>query len=436
MRLCARGGGDSSHAASDCVGRGKCWQVGRAISTRSELLMSGEKSMPTRELLHLGAEVAVMVVGEAVVCGGLEKRRGKCVGRAIGSVQATCLVPPLDTVFGAHQGGGAGSWQRWEEETSGKKTHSETCSAHAQSSRATRSARLRQRFLPSTSDKNNHRVALCSGQEMAWYGAPICVSCLDDRYPWVLLVKTVLLFVVCFSHQLTSTRSPTSSSHTRSSTSARHCLLRLEASARRRLAALNRPSNVDHDEAATSFPICVLERAVALTDELLVMHSSRRLVARAHTVSRDRMEKDKEQQRLQFNSVVENDDERRRPECNNGTISGEEIEDLDSGSFCGDRSQTGEVFKNVLSQSEYFKNQAKKTMSKNVLVTMVTKPGSVFLIPEIVERLRHCERKVNGVEDAVFVLSRDELETFLKKYSDGGILSDDGKVCMPNLQLI
>ena len=145
-------------------------------------------------------------------------------------------------------------------------------------------------------------------------------------------------------------------------------------------------------------------------------------------ISKDRMEKDKEQQRLQFNSAVENDDERRRPECSNGTISGEEIEDLDPGSFCGDRSQTGEVFKDVLSQSEYFKNQAKKTMSKNVLITMVTKPGSVFLIPEIVERLRHCEGIVDGVEDAVFVLSREELETFLKKYSDGGILSDDSKV--------
>ena len=99
MRLCARGGGDSSHAASDCVGRGKCWQVGRAISTRSELLMSGEKSMPTRELLHLGAEVAVMVVGEAVVCCGLEKRRGKCVGRPVGLVRATCLAPLFDTVL-------------------------------------------------------------------------------------------------------------------------------------------------------------------------------------------------------------------------------------------------------------------------------------------------------------------------------------------------
>lgn len=28
--------------------------------------MSGEKSMPTRELLHLGAEVALQVAGEAV----------------------------------------------------------------------------------------------------------------------------------------------------------------------------------------------------------------------------------------------------------------------------------------------------------------------------------------------------------------------------------
>ena len=123
------------------------------------------------------------------------------------------------------------------------------------------------------------------------------------------------------------------------------------------------------------------------------MHASRRLSARAHAVSKDRMEKDKEQQRLQFNSAVENDDERRRPECSNGKISGEEIEDLDPGSCCGDRSQTGEVFKDVLSQSEYFKNQAEKTMSKNVLITIVTKPGSVFLIPEIVERSAPLRKK-------------------------------------------
>ena len=257
--------------------------------------------------------------------------------------------------------------------------------------------------------------------------APIFVSCLDDRHPCVLLVA-VPLFVVCFSHQLLSARSPASSSRTRSSTSARHCLLRLEASARRLAGGCQSawPSNVDHDEAETLFLIFVPERAVALTVELLVMYASRRLMARAYAVSKDRTEKDKEQQRLQFNSAVKNDDERRRPECSNGKISGEEIEDLDPGSFCGDRRQTGEVFKDVLSQSEYFKNQAKKTMSKKVLVTMVTKPGSVFLIPEIVQRLRHCEGIVDGVEDAVFVLSREELETFLKKYSDGGILSDDG----------
>ena len=58
-KLCARGDGDSSHAASGCVGWERYWrQAGRAIATRSGLLMSDEKSMPTRELLHLGAEVA------------------------------------------------------------------------------------------------------------------------------------------------------------------------------------------------------------------------------------------------------------------------------------------------------------------------------------------------------------------------------------------
>ena len=244
------------------------------------------------------------------------------------------------------------------------------------------------------SERQNNTVLLFAARRDGKLWAQISVSCLD-RYPLVLLVKTVPLFVVCFSHQLPSTRSPASSSYTKSWTSARHCLLGLEASARRLAGGSQSagPSNVDHDEAETPFPIVAPERAVALTDELLVVHASRRLLARAHTDSKDRMEKDKEQQRLQFNPAVENDDERRRPECSDGTISGEEIEDPDPGSFCGDRSQTGEVFKDVLSRSEYFKNQAKKTMSKNVLITIVTKPGSVFLIPEIVERLRHCERK-------------------------------------------
>ena len=41
-------------------------QAGRAIATRSGLLMSGEKSMPTRKLLHLGADVAVVVVVRVV----------------------------------------------------------------------------------------------------------------------------------------------------------------------------------------------------------------------------------------------------------------------------------------------------------------------------------------------------------------------------------
>ena len=67
LRLCACGGGDRSHAASGCVGRERWWrQAGRAFATRSGLLMSGEKSMPTRELHPLGAELAVVVVGEAV----------------------------------------------------------------------------------------------------------------------------------------------------------------------------------------------------------------------------------------------------------------------------------------------------------------------------------------------------------------------------------
>ena len=57
-RLRARGGGDSSHAARGCRWAGRRGrQAGRAIATHSGLLMSGEKSMLTRELLHLDAEV-------------------------------------------------------------------------------------------------------------------------------------------------------------------------------------------------------------------------------------------------------------------------------------------------------------------------------------------------------------------------------------------
>ena len=76
------------------------------------------------------------------------------------------------------------------------------------------------------------------------------------RCTWVLLVKTVPLFVVFFSHLLLPTRSPASSSHTRSSTSARHCLLRLEASARMLGGGSQSagPSDEDHDEAETPFP--------------------------------------------------------------------------------------------------------------------------------------------------------------------------------------
>ena len=75
------------------------------------------------------------------------------------------------------------------------------------------------------SERRNNTVLLFAAGRHGKVRAPVCVSCLDDRHAWVLLVKTVSLFVVCFSHQLLSTRSPASSSHTKSSTSARHCLL-------------------------------------------------------------------------------------------------------------------------------------------------------------------------------------------------------------------
>ena len=73
------------------------------------------------------------------------------------------------------------------------------------------------------------------------------------------------------------------------------------------------------------------------------------------------MEKDKEQQRLQFNSAAENDDERRRPECSNGKISGEEIENLDPGSF-------------VATYSKLEKYSKTSCLSRNILKIKQRKP--------------------------------------------------------------
>ena len=104
------------------------------------------------------------------------------------------------------------------------------------------------------SERRSSTVLLFAAGRHGKVRAPICLSCFDDRHAWVLLVKTVPLFVVCFSHRLLTTRSPASSSHTRTLTSARHSLLRLEASAWWRH-SIGWPSNVDHDEAETPFPI-------------------------------------------------------------------------------------------------------------------------------------------------------------------------------------
>ena len=74
-----------------------------------------------------------------------------------------------------------------------------------------------------------------------------------------LPVKTVALFYrVLFPSVALNTDPASSSSHTRSWTSARHCLLRLEVSAKRLADGSQSAgsSNVDPDEAETPFPDC------------------------------------------------------------------------------------------------------------------------------------------------------------------------------------
>ena len=279
-RLRARGGGDSSHAASGFVGRGDVVTGSKSSCNSQRAADVGREEHADSELLHLGVEVVRVVVrvvdlkrGERSVSG---ERWARCE-RLVWALRWTQLVRTTAGEVGVCNGGRREEWQEnrfrdWQCARAVMEGNEESASAPAS---------------VVVSERRNNTVLLFAAGRHGKVRAPICMSCLDDCHPWVLLVKTVPLFVVCFSHRLLSTRSPASSSHTRSSTSARHCLLRLEASARRLAGGSQSagPSNVDHDEAETPFQIFEPERAVALTDELLVMFASRRLVARAHADS-------------------------------------------------------------------------------------------------------------------------------------------------------
>ena len=143
--------------------------------------MSGEKSMPTRELLHLGAEVVVMVVGEAVRVVDLKRGRGKCVGRAVGSVRATYLVPPLDTVLVRTMAGELGLGNGGEEQQENRFRDWQCARAIVEGDEESASSPA---FL-AVSERQNNRP--CCSLQRARDGkvrAPICVSCLDDRHPW------------------------------------------------------------------------------------------------------------------------------------------------------------------------------------------------------------------------------------------------------------
>ena len=137
------------------------------------------------------------MAGRGGACGGLEKRREKCVGRAVGPVRATCLAPSAGHSVGAHHGGGAGPWQ-WLERRRAARKQIQRLAVRTRIRRGQRGERVfagvscRQRATKTTTV-----LLFCSGQETAWCGSPICVSCLDDYRPLVLL-KTVPLFVVCF----------------------------------------------------------------------------------------------------------------------------------------------------------------------------------------------------------------------------------------------
>ena len=128
------------------------------------------------------------------------------------------------------------------------------------------------------SERQSNTVWPLQRAETARRGAPVCVSCLDDHHPWVLLVKTVALFVVCIFPSVALNSEPGQQQPHEELDEHASLLLRLEASAKRLAGGSPSagPSNVDHDEAETLFSCFVPGRAVSLTDELLIMYASRR----------------------------------------------------------------------------------------------------------------------------------------------------------------
>ena len=147
-----------------------------------------------------------------------------------------------------------------EEERQENRSRDWQC-ARAVMSKATRRARLLRRLWPSASDERNTVLLFAAGQRRQ--GADANLRVVSRRSPSLGVagedcsLEHYLSCAFPMALQLLSTRSPAnSSSHTRSWTSARHCLLRLEASARRLAGGFKSacPSNVDHDEAETPFP--------------------------------------------------------------------------------------------------------------------------------------------------------------------------------------
>ena len=193
--------------------------AGRAFATRSELLMSSEKSMPTRGLHACG-------------CRWWWWLARRCVWWTREEVREVCREsdgPGENDLFGlrrltqcwcAPRRGELGIGNGWKRRRATRKQVQRLAVRTRNRGGRSRRARLRQRFWPSASDKTTTVLLFAAGRETARCGAPVCVSCLD-RSSFALLVETVPFFVVCFSHRLLSTRSPASSSHTRGARRAR-----------------------------------------------------------------------------------------------------------------------------------------------------------------------------------------------------------------------
>ena len=170
-----------------------------------------------------------------------------------GSGASDLFGPSAGRSVGAHHGGGswalalAGGEERQENRF--RDWHCARAIVEGDEESASSAA-----FLVISERQNNTVLLFAAGRDGQGAGANLHV--VSRRSPSLGVAgEDCSTLVVCFSHQLLSTRSPASNSHTRSSTSARHCLLRLEASARRLAGGSQSDgsSNVDHDEDKRSF---------------------------------------------------------------------------------------------------------------------------------------------------------------------------------------